>query len=432
MSKQTEIWAITEDGDIIIEKAKRTPVKKQSKQIKDDFKGLAITDPRYNFDDLLFYLEVNSWHKRCIYLKAAVTGALGWSLVTDDDNKKPDAAYKQITTFLENPNLKLENFSGILFKMLIDYYAIGNGFLEIVRNKKGEVTEIYHIPARTMRRKKDFSGYYQVRTFKKVEFNNFGDREGGRNEVLHHLDYDPMDDYYGLPEWITAMATMALDRSGIEYNTYAYSNGMMASHAVIIEGGELSAKAKRALKTFFKNNLTGLKNAAKIIVISNDDPNVKIKIEKLDKGGSEQSLSFQRMRTLNRDEIIAIHGVPPRMLGIMSAGQLGGGGETIGQLKIFKETQIDPEQRKLEYMLNQTIIKSFGDHKWKLKLTEMDITDQKADADYYEKMIGSGVLEPDEVREEIGRKPRQKETNLQSLTKILVELRKSLESADFL
>ncbi|APF20387.1 portal protein [Caldithrix abyssi DSM 13497] len=428
MNKQTEIWAVTNEGEIIFEKVQ---IKKQSRQIKDDFKGLPIVEPRYKFDDLLFYLEVNSWHKRCVYLKAAVTGALGWRLTTDDDNKGPDAAYKQITAFLENPNPKLENFSQILLKMLIDYYAIGNGFLEIVRNTKGEAAELYHIPGRTMRRKRDFSGYYQVRTFKKVEFNNFGDRKGKRNEVLHYLNYDPMDDYYGLPDWITAMATMGMDRNAVEYNAYEFTQGLMARFLIIIEGGELSRKARTQLKNFLKNNMIGTQNSGKVMVVANDDPNVKIRVERIDKEGSNRDMSFHRMRTFNRDEVIEIHGVPPRMLGIMSAGQLGGGGETAGQLKIFKETLIDPEQRKLEYMLNQTIIKSFGEHKWKLKLKEMDITDQKADAEFYEKMINSQVLDPDEVREEIGRKPRQQEVNLQNLTKILVELRKSLENDDF-
>ena len=94
------------------------------------------------------------------------------------------------------------------------------------------------------------------------------------------------------------------------------------------------------------------------------------------------------------------------MLGIMSAGQLGGTGEIEGQLTTFKQITIDPDQAELEKLLNKTIIASFGEHKWQLKFDEMDITDALTDAEYYLKLTGQqALLTVDEAREEMGRGP---------------------------
>jgi len=421
--KQTEVWVMPVGEEIL-----KATVRKESKQIPPDkmTSGLPIVQPRISFDDLLFFMDVNVWHKISIKLKAALVGGLGWQLVTEDENKEPDQVYKRIMELLERPNEKYqETFSVLMIRMLTDYFALGNGWLEVSRNTKGEVAAIYHVRGKTVRRKKDFSGYYQVRSFKKQEFRNFGDpKNRDKNELIHFYEYDPEDDYYGIPEWLPAMATMAMDRAAVEYNTYVFDNGMMIPFAIIIEGGTLSRKARNALKNFLQKNYKGIANAGRAMVIANDDPNVKIRIEKLDTPGL-RDMSFSKMRLLSRDEVIAAHRVPPRLTGIMTPGQLGGGGEVSGQLKIFQETLIKPEQRKLENILNRTILASFGEHKWKIKFNELDISDPREDAEWYKTMVEIGALDPDEVREDAGYKPR--ESQQPPVDKAMKQIAKALE-----
>lgn len=415
------------------------PLRKDSQQIAEAMKQLKIVQPRYSFDDLLFFLEVNTWHKRAIGKKAALVAGLGWRLETDDENKQADGKHREISAFLERPNANSrDTFNGIMRRFMIDYFATGNAWLEVSRANSGQAAELYHVPARTVRRNAEFNGYWQVRTFKKVQFDDWGKQEAGRNQLLHHCAYDPICDYYGVPDWLPAIASMALDRNAVEYNTYLFENDLLAKFAVIIEGGQLSASGKAALKKFLQNKYKTIKNAGRAIVIGIDDPNVKIRIEKLDMDGANKEMSFIRSREFNRDEVAAAHAIPPRLLGIMSAGQLGGGGEIEGQLTIFKQTEVNPEQKELEAYLNRTIIASFGEHKWQLKFEEFDITTAKDDANFYDKMLTQQVLDTDEVREEIGYKPRRESAShsrpaadaSQELTRAITTFRKALEVAD--
>lgn len=422
----TEIWTLE---DIV-------PVKKESQQVNDDFRDLGVVEPRYKFDDLLYFADVNVWHKRCVVKKASLVAGLGWKLTTDDSNKEPDEAYNKIIALLKHPNNNYnDSFIQILLRYLQDYFYLGNGWLEIVRNNLGEVAEIYHIPGRTVRRKEKFKGWWQVRTFTKVEFDNYNpDAVTDRNQLLHIYSYDALDEYYGCPEWLPAIAAMALDRSAVEYNTYLFENSMLAKFAIVIEGGSLSKTARSHLKKFLQENAKGLKNSGKALIISNDDPNVKIRFEKLHIDFKDRDMSFVTMRTFSRDEVITAHDMPPRLVGVVVGGQLGGSGETSGQLKIFKETTISPEQEKLEELLNKTIIASFGDHKWYLELNEMDISDPLAKAEQYSILqnIPEPVFDTDEIRIEYGYQPRTEKPQVisgEKMAKALSLIRKELEQA---
>ena len=395
-------------------------INKESQQVTSKKAGGPYVDPRIRFSDLVQFVDLNTWHKRCIMLKARLVAGLGWQLVTDHDDKKPDEFYNKISAFLNRPNEHYhDSFTSIATRFMVDYYAIGNGFLECSRNLKNEVAAIYHIRGRNMRRKpvkitgtgaqarEVMKGYIQLVDAMQREFASFGDEERGeKNEIIHMLDYDVSDDYYGAPGWLPALGAMILDRSAVEFNTYMFENEMTAKFLLIIEGGNLSPEARLALKNFLAKKAMGIKNAGRALEVSIDDPNAKIRIEKLTVENKEKDLSFSVGRSQNRDEIIAAHGVPPRMLGIMSAGQLGGTGEIEGQLTTFKQITIDPDQAELEKLLNKTIIASFGEHKWQLKFDEMDITDALTDAEYYLKLTGQqALLTVDEAREEMGRGP---------------------------
>lgn len=109
---------------------------------------------------------------------------------------------------------------------------------------------------------------------------------------------------------------------------------------------------------------------------------------------TKKYLSFEKLKNLNRDEIIAAHGVPPRMIGVMSAGTLGGGGELIGQLHSFNELTIIPKQEQIEWFFYQ-----IG---YPLKLKKIDVTNFKDDSDLVTNLVASGILNINEARAVLG------------------------------
>lgn len=410
------------------ETGREAHLEKQSEQAEGQATPSAVpyVEPRMHPSDLVYFFDVNTWHRRCIMLKARLVAGLGYEIVRADGEPIEDADkqaehYKALEALLENPQRELRpgripmTFLQIAERTMVDYYTTGNAYNEVPRNARSEVAELYHVRAATMRRDRDLSGgYHQLpmhrlsqTDIKTQRFRGWnGESPEGRNEVIHLMDYDPSDDYYGAPEWLGSLSAMLLDRTSVEYNTHLFRNGLMAHFVVVVEGGKLSKEQVKVLKQWLRRNATGIRNAGRGLVLQNEKTGVNIRIEKINV--DFKSMRITDGRELNRDEVVAAHGVLPRMVGIMSAGSLGGGGEMLGQLQTFMETVIEPDQDLLENFYNQTIVASLGPSRgldevdYRIKFTELDIYDLETLAGYYTQALNpqTGWMRREEVREQ--------------------------------
>lgn len=376
-----------------------------------------VIKPRYDFDKLISYSELNTWHNSCLNLWTAVTVDLGWSLVTEEEDKEPDDDYRRITEFFTETGFPDDPFEEVMHRFAYDYFALGNAFQEqALAHGEGQPGEFFHVPGHTVRRMNPKKvnqhkidrerGYQQKRGIETSDEFLLPDQAGpGENAMWHYLRYDPRDDWYGLPRWIPAIGAISLDRSALEFNIHLFQNEMTGKIIITVTGGELAKGTMDNIKKFVKNNLLGVENAGRTLVLKTQAENAKIEVHHLWKEIQKaKDLSYHQGRQDNRDEIIAAHNVPPRMLGVMSASQLGGTGEVTGQLQLFKELYVEPEQTRLERWFTRGPYKPvFDGTKWRLQFTRMDIADWSEEAGAWRGLVGTEpIAERDEAREALG------------------------------
>ncbi|HWP37356.1 MAG TPA: hypothetical protein VNL18_07360 [Gemmatimonadales bacterium] len=121
--------------------------------------------------------------------KAISTAGLGFDFVVPDGVKKPKPENNQVLKdFFNHPNDEM-TWGEILENVLTDFEALGNGYFEVVRNRfgTGRPTAIYHIPAVTMRDRKDKKGLIQQRDNKTVYVHHF------RSDPQHADSFGPRD-----------------------------------------------------------------------------------------------------------------------------------------------------------------------------------------------------------------------------------------------
>ncbi len=406
-------------------------LKKASKQVEDPQQKTGVGDriePPYNMEELVKFYEENTWHFRCCNLKAQVVSGLGYGIFPIKEGLKEDEEYHKLKEFLERPNPD-ETIFEILNKFWIDYEALGNAYLEVVRNLKGEVAEIYHIPAYTMRKAKNKPGYYQVRNGNTVYLKRFNDEnDEADSEVIHLKSYYPKSDYYGIPDFLPALFAAVLDRHANTFNQSFFDNNAIPAMVMVVKGAVLSEEVKQTIGDFFRSQYQGSDKAHRLLQITVETDDAEITFEKLMPEIKEAS--FLDLRRMNRDEIIAAHGVPPRLLGVMSAGQLGGRSEAFAQMQIFKETVINPRQRRLEHMLNRLVRLGLSIEKWQVKFDAFDSSSMAEDAEFVKKLVEAGVLLVNEGREILGYEPLENPPpNLKQIQELLNRVKKALEDA---
>lgn len=415
-------------------------IKKSSAQLDDNGGLSAFTiKPYADREAQRRFYEQNPYNFRSLKLISTCIAGIGVNVgpvdPSDVDYTK-DPEYKKASEFSETPNLgddlrERTTLQEILTAALEDYKNFGDGFIEVVRSLGGEVAEIYHMRAYNVYVK--ISGgkkyYIQKKGHREKWFKPFGAKYGeGMPEVLNLRNYNPFNDYYGFPENYPATADMVLDRYGTEYNIKKFQNNLMIQFMIICEGGEINSDGLAKITEFLRANYKGIKNAGKVLYLNSDSPDVKIRIEKLD--SKVQDASFQKLHEKARDNTIVSHGILGRLVGIVTSGSMGGGGEAAAQFTIFIETMIRPEQNKLSKKL-QPLLEAIGVTKFKFEFKELSIDTFKDLVEAYGAAFKHGLIDENEGRQGIDYAPRDHtETDLgvaiEKANKLIRELEKAI------
>ncbi|WP_169976125.1 phage portal protein [Campylobacter sp. RM16191] len=334
-------------------------------QIPHDEEQNGLIEPFVSFDDLLFLHYANVYHRRAIKIKA---GMLSQVELEDSD------IYKILPQGV-SPKM-------FLFEFCYNLELYGNAPIE----KAGTPSNynLYNIPA------------VEWRTNKAREIYQL-DRNGNKHKLdgYYFKYYSPSSRFYGEPDYLATMLSILTNKEADNYNHSFFKNGARPDLAIVHTNSEPSEEQIKTYQTFFGSNFRGSQNAHKTLLAyaSNGvgEKDADIRFEKL---GGVEDISFEKLKKVTRDEIAAAHGIPPRLLGIMDAGGLGGGGELIGQLQQFNEIEIKP---KIE--LIESFFESIG---IKVVLKAVDITNFKDDGAIVTELVGRGIINVNEARSILG------------------------------
>lgn len=237
--------------------------KNKSQQLRgEDFDALApgeFVEPRYNPDTWAAAMETNTRLGRSIRTVARNTVGLGWFVepvekispkTSEEYREKVNAQKKKLEAILDKPNDEMP-LNEIFYMMKIDEEAIGDGYIEVVRNNAGAIAKIYHAPGVTMRIRvtedenghQEIGGYVQIRGNEKRYFKEFGDtrimnaetgkyHEGGEplaveyraTEILHFKLYSPSSTWYGAPRYVSAAPAITGNRLASLRNMKFFDN----------------------------------------------------------------------------------------------------------------------------------------------------------------------------------------------------------------
>lgn len=429
---------------------KKVPVKYQSTRVKNKYyrlrkknEGADGTPSKYNdplavngygifdvveppFDmELLAGLYVeNSTHNAAVNARTASTVGLGYKWVHNSKAKQKlekatatgDESEDRARKFLQkeedmmeeifNDFHKEETFIETLTKVWLDVRTTGNGYLEIGRKKSGKIGYVGHVPSPLLRIRKQRDGFVQLQTGSKkaVFFRNFQDLttadpingDPRPNEIIHFKTYSPTNNWYGVPEILSAISAIIGDKFAKEYNIDFFENKAVPRYAVIIKGVKLSNKAKQNLAQYFKHEVKGNNHGTLLIPLPSSIGNdADIKFEKLEDG--IQDASFDRYRKSNRDEIVVAHRVPATKIGIYDNANLAVSRDAD---KTYKTQVIGPDQKIIEKRINR-IVKEFTDF-LDFQLASMDIIDDDLRSKIHDRYLRDRVITPNEVRNELG------------------------------
>ena len=411
--KKSSVYIETSKGVYpyeVLQKAEKTT----SKQVKLSNKWLSENDlipPPYSPDTLLTLYESNPIFWRCVNQLAIDVTGLGWNLQLIEGKTKSESELKRLHEFLDSPN-KNEALRSIFKSLLIDWGAIGDFGIEVVRNNKQEVAEIYHVPAQTINVHSSNEKYCQKRNQKKVWFKKFGLEENisakdgekttgkskdSANELIFYKNNYPRSDYYGVPNAISAIGDI-LGLIGLrDYNLAFFENYGVPSAIIVLEG-DWDEGADRKIAKFLNKEVQGTDNAHRTLVVTQEE-NCKFTYEPIESKVKEGS--FRLYEQTRRDDILIAYSMPPERIGIRVTGALGAN-VALEATRSYVQGVVEPLQTDIEDIVNGKLLNS---EIYTFKFENIDLRNYTEEVERMNKQIEHGVLTPNEVRNELGLKP---------------------------
>jgi hypothetical protein len=181
--------------------------------------------------------------------------------------------------------------------------------------------------------------------FKPVLIPAFGtSSEGTEILVIRSISNLP---YFSLPDYQSGLQYAQIEEELSNYFINHIQNGLSFGHIINIYGVEDSEESQNTAEKYFKDKLTGSKNAGKFILSFQDDPNKKTTVESLEVSDAHEQYQF--LATEARDKILMAHKVTnPILFGVEKAtGFSNNADEMVVALKTLYRSQINPLREEI-------------------------------------------------------------------------------------
>ena len=388
------------------------PVSSQVSELSVDVRGvqplpfdIAAVAKFYQEDPDVF-IAVNT-------IASAVCGR-GFEVVGGLPEEEANAAKGEVEQLSQE-----ETFMEVLKQLVIDLNLLGNGYLEVARDRRDRPAAVYWVPATQMQRKRDMSGYVQSASGKTVEFNNYtpdpdrraelrraGRWRQGANEILHFRLPNPNSRYYGLPPTYTVAKDILSDAACKDSNMAFLQNGLCPDYAVLVKGGTVSEETVKMLKEYLRDAHTGpSKHHGFLLLEAVAGPGgerVEIELVPIQRHGDMQ---FVKYRQSNIEAKVRAFRVPMSKAGINQYGRLGEA-SSLGEDHTFKYQVIEPQQTMIEHAMTRMLQRDMGYESAEFRFLELDIKDESETARTAALLAGGApILTVNEARAMMGLPP---------------------------
>lgn len=328
-------------------------------------------------------------------------------------------------------------FTELLYQAAWEMDAIGWSAWEVVRIDNdgtpgihGKIAAIYPIPAHTLRASLDPRKWVQIRAGRVRYFKKFGAECTINNETGAVLDwndsktskpadkmpedyvaseliifktYTPRSLWYGLPRWISSIATIAELSAIREFNVSWFASGGQVDYHLHFKAGSIDEAT--SMKTDVEQQVREFAGRGHTNLFTAGGPDSEVTANKLGDMLREGHFRFRRTDLIK--EVLIAHNVPPYRIGWAETGSLGGNAAP-EMLGAYKAGAIQPIQQVIEDRLRVTLFDpeiGIKTDEFRFKLKEME--DQNEDQELAKATSGTegGYMTPNQARTAIGLEP---------------------------
>lgn len=221
----------------------------------------------------------------------------------------------------------------------LDYIIFGNAYFERIDNVLGSPMELKRSPAAWTRVGTEPGQFWFIQPGQL----NYVQHEYERDTICHVMEPDPLQEIYGMPEYLSSVQSGLLNENATLFRRRYYINGSHAGFILYVSEAGYQEQDADALKEALRN-AKGPGNFRNMFLhIPGGKPD-GVKILPIAEVAAKDE--FLGIKEVTRDDMLAAHRVPPQLLGIVPKNGTGFG-NVIDAARTFYQLEIVPMQIRM-------------------------------------------------------------------------------------
>lgn len=267
-----------------------------------------------------------------------------------------------VTSIIDKFNTEVNTKGETLYELVGDlarnYLAYGNAFVQVIRNKAGDVSELYSLNPKYVRTsKKNDIFYYSedyakgyVRNSKKIVYPKFvlEARNIAASVIMIKSENDKT---YGLPLHISALKDCEVQKQISEFNLSQLENGFYGSYVFNFGNGIPTDEQKAEIEENVTEKFCGASNAGRILLNFSDGKDNGVTLQKMDIVNYAEKYDTTDKRSSSK--IYESFGASPVLFGV-EKDTTGFNDEDYQQaFKLYNRLRVKPLQKKIVAMFDK-------------------------------------------------------------------------------
>ncbi|HHX2521203.1 TPA: phage portal protein [Neisseria subflava] len=234
-------------------------------------------------------------------------------------------------TFIPSKWLSRGEFKKLAFGFLV----LGNGYLQVERNRLGQPLTLKNRLGLYMRRASKKDGYFYLRHHLATDADFIP-----ATDIVHLMQPDLSQEVYGIPDYLAGMSSAELNKSATTFRRRYYDNGSHAGFIVYATDNNLNQTDWDQLKAQFKaaQREGNFKN---VFLRSSGGSPDGIKLIPISEVAAKDE--FINIKNTTAQDMLTIHRVPPALMGVVPQAA-GGLGDARTAAEVFAANEIAPIQ----------------------------------------------------------------------------------------
>lgn len=308
----------------------------QPKEEVDNRKGYVQFGDGNVYPDFLF-----DCYSECATLQSIINGLVDYICASGmTDQLKQDMVV----------NKKGELLLDIVKKCCSDYVIFGAFSLQVIRNLKGEVKELYWIDVRRVRLDED-----EEKVFYRKEWKKYGEKPKVYDRWVRDYDHENCIYYYkrpavrgvyGLPMWSSVTKDIMTSIEISKFHLSSILNNFAPSAIVNFNNGVPAKEEQREIERKLNEKFSGSTNAAKMMLVFNDNKEQAVTTERLTEDNFDQK--YQALAKAVKENIFVAFRAQPQLFGTDPDRTGFNSQEYSESFQLFKKTVVAPIQSEIE------------------------------------------------------------------------------------